>query len=211
MEWLKRKGMDKWFQRENLIILILSGVLLFIISLPTEDGNATRGKVKEAESETTQQTVKEEKEDDFDYVAYLEDRLEKMLSGMEGVGQVAVMITLQSSEELVIEKDVPEKSSEVEETDSGGGMRVTTQSESSEATVYRTEGNISEPYVVKKILPRIEGVLVVAQGAGNGDLNRNITEVVQALFDVEAHKVKVVSMERAGTTAEKKAEAYRIK
>ena len=43
--------------------------------------------------------------------------------------------------------------------------------------------------------PEIEGVLVVAEGAGNGTVNRTIVEIVQALFGVEAHKVKVVKME----------------
>ena len=60
---------------------------------------------------------------------------------------------------------------------------------------YRTEGGTSEPYVVKTLSPEIEGVLVVAEGAGSGIVNRTIVEAVQALFGVEAHKVKVVKME----------------
>lgn len=49
--------------------------------------------------------------------------------------------------------------------------------------------------MVKTLTPEIEGVLVVAEGAGSGTVNKNITEIVQALFDVEAHKVKVVKMQ----------------
>ena len=40
-------------------------------------------------------------------------------------------------------------------------------------------------------------MLVIAQGAGNGNVSRTIVEIAQALFDVEAHKVKVVRMEEA--------------
>ena len=48
--------------------------------------------------------------------------------------------------------------------------------------------------MVKTLNPRVEGVLVVAEGAGDGTVARNITEIAQALFGVEAHRVKVVSM-----------------
>ncbi len=59
--------------------------------------------------------------------------------------------------------------------------------------MYHSSGN-NEPFVVKTLLPQVEGVVVVAQGAGTGNINKSITDVVQALFDVEAHKVKVVKM-----------------
>lgn len=38
----------------------------------------------------------------------------------------------------------------------------------------------------------VEGIVVLAEGAGNAVVVRNITEVVQALFDVDAHKIKVI-------------------
>lgn len=68
------------------------------------------------------------------------------------------------------------------------------QLESGESTVYISSGSNSEPYVIKTLLPTVEGVVVVAQGAGTGNVNRNITEIVMALFGVEAHKVQVVKM-----------------
>jgi stage III sporulation protein AG len=63
-----------------------------------------------------------------------------------------------------------------------------------ENTIYSTEGSDSVPYVVMRMLPRVEGVLVVAEGAGNGTVNKSVTEMIQALFDVEVHKIKVVKM-----------------
>lgn len=38
----------------------------------------------------------------------------------------------------------------------------------------------------------VEGVAIVAEGGGNSVVIRNITEVVEALFDVETHKIKVI-------------------
>ena len=42
--------------------------------------------------------------------------------------------------------------------------------------------------------PEIEGVLVIAQGAGDSAKAAEITEAVMALFGVEAHKIKVMKM-----------------
>lgn len=219
--WMEKKGIEKWFQRDNLIILVLSGVLLFIIALPTKSGTASgadakngTGSAAKSESGLWEETGIGDSAASFgqsvsgddkaawngtvsgeDYCAYLEQRLKETLSGMSGVGSVQVMITLKSSEELVVEKDSPVSRSNTNEQDYQGGSRITTQVDSSETTVYRTQGSDSEPYVVKTILPEVEGVVVVAEGAGSGTVNKSITEIVQALFNVEAHKVKVVKMQ----------------
>ena len=39
---------------------------------------------------------------------------------------------------------------------------------------------------------QVEGVVVVAEGGGNGVIVQKITEVVRALFDVDSHKIKVI-------------------
>ena len=39
---------------------------------------------------------------------------------------------------------------------------------------------------------QVEGVLVIADGAKSGVIVRDITEVVQALFEVDSHKIKVI-------------------
>lgn len=195
----QKEGWKKWFRRDNLLIIILSGVLLFIIALPAEekaggqsDQNSNEqvqntGASGNAGAETMAISQDEQASD-------LEERLEKVLTEMAGVGKVKVMITLKSSEELVVEKDDTMVRSNTNENDSAGGSRMVNQVDMAPSTVYRTKGSESEPYVVKTISPRVEGVVVVAQGGGNGVVNKNITEMVQALFGVEAHKVKVVKM-----------------
>lgn len=214
-QWIEKKGIEKWFQRDNLIILVLSGILLFIIALPAKDhsADAASGRTDHADSGTTGESIlgqsfglegsldtaqdssSQKSFSEEDYCTYLEEKLKDTLSGMSGVGKVQVMITLKSSEELVVEKDKPVSRSSTNEQDSQGGSRINNQVDSSETTIYKTQGSDSEPYVVKTLLPEVEGVVVVAQGAGNGDVNKSITEIVQALFNVEAHKVKVVKMQ----------------
>lgn len=199
---MTKEKWKKWFRRDNLVVLILSGVLLFIIALPIE------GNDSEKESDTGGSLERQISGDELqgssrgesgetagkDFATDLEEQLEGILAEMAGVGKVKVMITLKSSEELVVEKDEPVTRSNTSESDSAGGNRTITQMDSAETTVYRSTGSDSEPYVVKTLSPQVEGVVVVAQGAGSGTVNQSITEMVQALFGVEAHKVKVVKM-----------------
>ena len=62
---IKKDKMDfkKWFQRDNLIILVLSGVLLFIIALPTKSS----GSKQTADSEKQQSDVTQAENSYKDY------------------------------------------------------------------------------------------------------------------------------------------------
>ena len=78
----------------------------------------------------------------------------------------------------------------------------TTREDSSESrdqeenTVYEKNGSGQEkPYVSETMEPEVSGVLVVAEGGDDPVTVREITEAVQALFGIEAHKIKVMKMD----------------
>lgn len=216
----KKEGMKKTkFGKDTYIILILAGILLFIIALPTkkdspsgevtssENGKASalfsdqqnQGNTDGVKTGTLQSEMTGEKDKAAGsteaYADYLEKKLEAILSSVEGVGAVQVMITVKSSEEQIIEKDIPNSRSIITEEDAEGGNRNSNDMTSEEKTVYITDAEGNQiPYVVKKLEPDIEGVMIVAQGGGNAIVNKNITEVIQALFGIEAHKIVVVRM-----------------
>ena len=196
-----------WFRRDNLLILILLGILLFVITLPVkkeEDPAASSASVTgqgdslfqtTGGSETTEALQAQTRDvavtDTEEYAIYLEEKLKKMLESVKGLGSVEVMITLESSEEKIVEKDMTAERSNTEEQDSAGGTRTVNSSNTGYQTVYG-ENDQGTPFVVKTIAPRVEGVLVVAEGAGNGSMASEITQIAQALFGVEAHKVMVL-------------------
>ena len=78
-----------------------------------------------------------------------------ILSDIDGVGAVRVMITLKDTGESVVEKDVSNSYT----SSTGDKEEQDTTYES--VTVYDGE---EEPYEAKEVLPKVEGVLVVAQG-----------------------------------------------
>ena len=60
-------------------------------------------------------------------------------------------------------------------------------------------GSEKQPYVTKEVLPKVEGVLVVAEGGDDPRVISDISDTVMALFRVEAHKIKVMKRNVAGT------------
>ena len=191
------KTWKKKLTKENMAIMALLGILLMVIAIPVKKTETQKDQTAAPENKSTASGTQETEEEDNTggYAGELEERLESLLASMEGVGNVKVMVILDSSREQVVEKDIPSTMDTTKETDSTGGSRDVINSRQEETTVYVTDsaGN-KTPYVSKIREPSIEGVAVVAQGGGNAVIQKNITEVIQALFGIEAHKIKVVKM-----------------
>lgn len=180
----------KKIKKDQLLILVLAGILLLVIALPTEKKGVEQGKTQTGLSLSEGRTEVSQNE----YLSNLESRLEAALSQMAGVGDVTVMITLKSSAEKVVEKDLAVTNEAVSESDSQGGARTTQNSTHGETTVYNDGGSGGEPYISKEISPQIEGVVVIAEGGGDSVVKQNITEAVQALFGIDTHKIRIMKM-----------------
>ena len=194
-QWMKNKN--------NLLIVILVGILCMVISLPASDANPKVDISSEnVASELNNISLEKPAETEYEknetalYVEQLEKRLSELLTRVEGAGQVEVIITLRSSLEQVVEKDISIQQSGTEEADAQGGSRSVGTGSTSEDTVFTTDGSSSKPYVIKTISPTVEGVLVLAEGAGSGSISNELSEAVQVLLGVEAHKVKILKMTR---------------
>ena len=206
---------EKMLKKDNMVILILTGVLLLVIAWPVKENTNTKSNVSDlwdksgVKKENNNSEFLEEAEDDGNIngslleeirkeeyiVNQLEERLEEILSSMQGVGAVRVMITLASQGEKIVEKDIPLERNNIVENDSGGGSRSTSEMYSKEETVYtvNSEGD-KVPYVTKEKSVEVAGVSVVAQGGDQALVQKNISDVIQALFGIEEHKIKVVKM-----------------
>mgnify|MGYP006939744419 CR=1 FL=1 len=181
-------------KKSDWVAIALAGVLILIIAMPLSPkqsdgentaGQETAGTVSDSGNTQGSQNA---------YAAALEKRLKHVLGQMEGVGKTEVMITLSDSGETIVEKDQKEQTNRIEESDASGGTRTTTDQEMEETTVYVENSSEKHPYVTKEVLPKVEGVLVVAEGGDDPKVISDISDTVMALFRVEAHKIKVVKM-----------------
>lgn len=199
----------KKLRKDQLLIMILSGILLCVIAFPVKEKNtgssANKSNISDRYSVTMEKNTQVQAEPDSgwqsekvgepSYTVYWEEKLTKSLSQIEGAGEVEVLITLKESEERILEKDIPEQVSETTETDAEGGSRVISERRQEETTVYTVNGDGQNvPYVSKVIQPVIEGVVVIAQGGDSEIVKQNIIETIQVLFGIEANKIRVVKM-----------------
>jgi len=163
-------------KKDQLLILVLVGLLLAVIAIPSEQ------KEKEEEKgKLVKETAAEEEKlvEAIDYESQMEQRLEEILSQVEGVGKVRVMLTFEGSGQKIVEKD-----------------RSYSEDSSQEETVFEELGsNERSPYITSETNPQVEGILVIAQGGGNSRVKQEILEAAQALFGIEPHKIKIMKME----------------
>lgn len=185
----------KKLQKDQCLIIILFGILLCVIAIPTEK-KETKSDLSNIKNDTMDNHTSPDTGDmPADYVGYWEEKLEKALRYVDGVGKVKVLITLQTSEQKIVEKDGPEEYSDTTETDNAGGSRVTGSRRTEKTTIYTADGQGGNtPYVVMTIPPVVEGVVVIAQMSDRENIQENIIESIQVLFDIEANKIKIVKM-----------------
>lgn len=185
----------KKIKRDQLLIVFLVGVLLLVITLPVDNDSeeATKPQTEALLPEDTGEHGTEAGKDGYQMT--LEEKLKSVLATMDGVGRVEVMITLKDSGEAIVEKDVDKSEQNTMEEDGSGTKRNTTELQLQQETVYSAEESSREsPFVSKKMNPKVEGVLVVAEGGGNSTIIKNISDAVLALFPIEPHKIMVVKM-----------------
>lgn len=178
-------------KKNQLLILLLIGILLVVIAIPAD-------KSKESSKEGEQGSTLDSADGTYpdsneEYEEYLEKRVARALEYVEGVGKAEVLITLKSSGQKVVEKDQQNTSSKTQEEDSSGGTRTVQDNTSDKTSIYEQGSDGSQsPYVSKELSPEIAGVIVIADGGDNAVVVQNITEAIQALFGVEAHKIKIM-------------------
>ena len=187
MQDFMQKIKEKKLKRSDWLILVLAGILILIIALPTdtkEKKQAEKSKENISKENNTMEASKDE----------IERKLEDILEKIDGAGDVKVMITYQDSGTQVVEKDKNTSENSLEESDSTGGVRSTKEQQLQESTVYEDADAGNTPFVSKELLPKVEGILIVASGGDNQKVKQNISEAVLALFQVEAHRINIVKM-----------------
>ncbi|SFR67555.1 hypothetical protein [Anaeromicropila populeti] len=184
---IKEIGLSK------ICIMALAGIVLLICFIP-DIGGADKS-VSQQNGQEVSAEIKTNAGSTGEYLEEMENKLEGILNKVDGIGKVEVMITAKASKEQVTLKDSPVSQDNTTETDGSGGSRVSSSIDREEETILIQSGQgETSPYIVKELEPEIEGVLVIAQGGDNSSIISEINSAVQVLFDVPAHKIKVMKM-----------------
>ena len=158
--------------KKIVIILIIGFAGILFLSLSETDKTNTVKKEEETETTFTQSE---------EYASSLENRLADMIASIENAGQVKVMVTLKSSDEIKYAVNESIKNDDK------------SNNYSSNYVIIENKGS-KEGIKIKIIEPEIRGVAVVCTGGDDPVVISRITSAVTTVLGIGANKVSVSKM-----------------
>lgn len=159
---------------KNIVVIGLCGIALIALSVYPSGNN--KGEKMDNDSQNNEQQCYIS---DFDYkneyVKEIEKKLTDTLNKIPNAAPVTVMVTLKSGEEKKVLKDT-----------------TVSKDNTSEDVVTFKNKNEDYPYIIQMIEPQIEGILIITGSNANGEIINDIYDATEALFELEAHKIKVI-------------------
>lgn len=193
MEKIKEKITKKSNKFTYMIILIIiAGVMILVVSYFNDStptflnlSNDTTFQENKREENLSTSTTYEDK---------VKNELKNILSKVKGVGEVDVIIHFEGGEERIPALDSEKSNTVTEERDSNGGNRVNNNNKDGTKVVMSSQGNSTEPLILKTYNPKIIGILIVAEGVDDTRLSYELTKIVSSLYDISESKVSVIPM-----------------
>ncbi|HKM40012.1 MAG TPA: hypothetical protein VJ036_07080 [bacterium] len=131
------------------------------------------------------------------YQGIMEQQIENTLSQVSGAGQVLVQLSLEGGNRITLATNRQEEIRNTEEKEPAGSVIRANEEKRTEAQlVMARQGSVEHPVVVDEFLPQVRGVLVVAEGAKTPHVKEELSQAMQVLLALPAHKVKVLERER---------------
>ena len=130
-----------------------------------------------------EQTGQKETFDTDSYRIELESRLADIISHIDGAGTTGVMITLDTGMEYTYAQN-----SEYSESSDSDSREI---SRSGEYYTVKSSQSIEQPILIRESQPKVRGVIVVCEGAGNESVKEAIINAVSSIFDISKSKISV--------------------
>ena len=184
---------------ENLVFLVIILIITVVIINYVWSGEKSSNKKvtnstgKQLATTNNNQTLASSQNSSTESIS-LEEKLEDILSKIEGVGSLKVFINYSESSETVAMYNENSKTSTTEETDKSGGTRKVEQTDSQKEVIYQEQNGTKTPIVQKTVEPKIEGAIITAKGAGDINVKTSIIQAVEAATGLATHKIQVFTM-----------------
>lgn len=194
-----KKGGKKNSKIYNFIVAALIVVLAGIVIVITSDmANPSKAVIKTEDTGVIESNANEEKIETSveDYGDKLKKELVTLLEKIDGVGKVDLMIYFESGKEQIPAINVNDSESVTNENDNNGGTRRINSNNDGRTVVMMSDGNSTKPLITKTNEPEINGITVVAEGAGDKLIRMRISQAVTTLFDLDSKKVQVYPMKK---------------
>jgi stage III sporulation protein AG len=176
----------KFLRKENnlqiAIVAVAAVALVAFILSGTFGGQPGQNNAGDGGGSALQASASEEE---------LGQRLEEILTQVEGAGRVQVLVTYEAGPEIVpaVKTDTQSNSS-----DGGGSQSSSNSTQKGSEPVVVQGKNGTEPMVLMTKEPVIQGVLVVAEGASELDVRLRLAQAVQVALQIAPSRIEVLPM-----------------
>lgn len=166
-----------FFSKKNFkfVVALILLLIALIIYISFSGSAETKTETKELTSSNYITTM--------EYCEKLEDKLQSIISQIDGAGNVKVMVTVDGSPELIYVSDTDTKTS----TTTNGTTTTTTSS-----PIIVGSGSSSGGIVMTEKLPKVKGVIVVSTGAGQIGIKLNILNAIATLLDISTDNITIL-------------------
>ena len=195
----KKEGESSKKRLENIVVFIVILVITLIVinfiwngdkKVESNDKQTTDANKKLAQTNQNLSNEKVSDSNENDMVM----NLEEILSNINGVGKVKVMITYAETSKTIPVYNEESSQEDTEETDSQGGTRKVTQTDTKKEVIYEENDNGKSLITQSIVSPTIEGAIITAEGAKDPTVKTNIIQAVGAVTGLATHKIQVFQM-----------------
>ena len=124
------------------------------------------------------------------YRTEIEERLGVLLSGMQGVGNCQVYVTLESGVEYVYAKEQKENS-DYSENKNEGSEKVSRSDNTQENIIIIDKNGEKTGLLLTEIQPQVKGVVVVCDGGDNAAVSERVVVAVTTALNISSRRVCV--------------------
>ena len=192
-DFMEKNGKKKV---QGLFIMLLIGVMLLLASGyfgREDDADVSRIDIAEINFENTQAQVANHQVAES-LSAYLSRQLEEILTLVAGAGQVRVMLTMGSGASIYAQDVQTSHSATLEDDGTGGTRNIDNETRTNTYVTMRQADGSERPLRLQEVRAPIEGVIIVAEGAGDVIVRDALIRAAATGLGIGMHQVQVFQM-----------------
>lgn len=128
------------------------------------------------------------------YAAELEDKLERIISAVEGAGETKVMVTLQNGMEYIYASEDSTSTDLSKSVDSSGRESNDERSDHQSNYIIIDTDQGEKALVCTELMPTVSGVVVVCSGAADPQVAERIMAVVTTALNISSKRVCITQL-----------------
>lgn len=190
LETKKLTEKAKSFFQDDKKVKILSAVLIAgIVLIALSEFWPSSGKTKEKEDSVSDTMTMQE------YTQKLEDNIREIVGSIRGVGNLKVLVTLESSEETIYAQETKTSVDSTQDAMSENGKTQLKESTEQKYLLVEGEDGTKQALVKTTKEPEVKGIVIVCEGGDSTTVKSEVINAVTTALDISSSRVCVTKID----------------